>query len=43
VLKELEGFSHAEIAGMLGISVGASEVRLHRGMRALRRLLFPVP
>jgi RNA polymerase sigma-70 factor, ECF subfamily len=36
VLKEIEGFSHAEIAGMLGISVGASEVRLHRALRQLR-------
>ena len=39
VLKEIEGYSHAEIAQMLGISKGASEVRLHRGMRALRELL----
>jgi RNA polymerase sigma-70 factor (ECF subfamily) len=36
VLKEIEGFSHAEIAGMLGISRGASEVRLHRALVALR-------
>jgi RNA polymerase sigma-70 factor (ECF subfamily) len=36
VLKEIEGFSHAEIAGMLGISKGASEVRLHRALVALR-------
>jgi RNA polymerase sigma-70 factor, ECF subfamily len=39
VLKEVEGFSHAEIATMLGISVGASEVRLHRALRQLRALL----
>ena len=39
VLKEIEGFSHAEIAGLLGISTGASEVRLHRALRALRRAL----
>jgi RNA polymerase sigma-70 factor (ECF subfamily) len=39
VLKEIEGFTHAEIAGMLRISVGASEVRLHRALRALRRVL----
>src|SRR5262245_31727188 len=37
--KEIEGFSHAEIAGMLGISKGASEVRLHRAVAALRALL----
>jgi len=39
VLKEIEGFSHAEIAGMLGISKGASEVRLHRAVAALRAML----
>ncbi|HKS07689.1 MAG TPA: sigma-70 family RNA polymerase sigma factor [Gemmatimonadaceae bacterium] len=39
VLKEIEGFSHADIAGMLGISVAASEVRLHRALRALRTIL----
>lgn len=36
VLKEIEGFSHAEIADMLGISKGASEVRLHRALTAMR-------
>ncbi|HEU4994922.1 MAG TPA: sigma-70 family RNA polymerase sigma factor [Gemmatimonadaceae bacterium] len=40
VLKEIEGFSHAEIARMLDISVGASEVRLHRALRSLRALLL---
>jgi RNA polymerase sigma-70 factor (ECF subfamily) len=39
VLKEIEGFSHAEIAAMLGISKGASEVRLHRALVALRATL----
>ena len=39
VLKEIEGFSHAEIAGILGISKGASEVRLHRAVAALRGML----
>ena len=39
VLKEVEGFSHTEIASMLGISVGASEVRLHRALRQLRNML----
>ena len=43
VLKEVEGFSHAEIAGMLGISVGASEVRLHRALRRLREILSEEP
>lgn len=39
VLKEIEGYSHAEIADMIGISVAASKVRLHRALRALRRKL----
>ena len=39
VMKEIEGFSHAEIAGMLGISRGASEVRLHRALTALRAIV----
>ena len=39
VLKEIEGFSHAEIAAMLDISIGASEVRLHRALKALRTML----
>src|SRR5262249_45492658 len=41
VLKEIEGFSHAEIAELLDISVSASEVRLHRALRTLRALLNP--
>jgi RNA polymerase sigma-70 factor, ECF subfamily len=39
VLKEVEGFTHAEIAAMLEISVNASEVRLHRALRQLRASL----
>jgi len=39
VLKEVEGYSHAEIGDMIGISVAASKVRLHRALRALRRQL----
>jgi RNA polymerase sigma-70 factor (ECF subfamily) len=39
VLKEIEGYSHEEIAELLGISRGASEVRLHRAMRRLRARL----
>lgn len=39
VLKEVEGFTHAEIASMLGISKGASEVRLHRALSQLRAML----
>jgi RNA polymerase sigma-70 factor (ECF subfamily) len=40
VLKEIEGMSHAEIAAMLGISKGASEVRLHRALVALRAMVM---
>ena len=39
VLKEIEGFTHREIGEMLGISTGASEVRLHRALRLLRTAL----
>ena len=36
VLREIEGYSHAEIAVLLEISRGASEVRLHRALKQLR-------
>ena len=39
VLREIEGYAHADIAGLLGIGVAASEVRLHRAKRELRRIL----
>ncbi|MFQ5891036.1 MAG: RNA polymerase sigma factor [Gemmatimonadota bacterium] len=39
VLKEIEGFSHREIAEILGISQRASESRLHRAREKLRLLL----
>ena len=39
VLKEMEGYPHAEIAAMLGIRVGTSEVRLHRAFKRLRAIL----
>ena len=39
LLKEIEGFTHEEIGEMLGISPGASGVRLHRAWRSLRALL----
>jgi RNA polymerase sigma-70 factor (ECF subfamily) len=39
VLKEIEGQTHAEIAGTLGIRIGTSEVRLHRAIKGLRRYL----
>jgi RNA polymerase sigma-70 factor (ECF subfamily) len=36
VLKEVEGYTHAEIASALGITPGASALRLHRARRFLR-------
>ncbi|OLB07381.1 MAG: hypothetical protein AUH06_05545 [Gemmatimonadetes bacterium 13_2_20CM_69_27] len=39
VLKEVAGYSHAEIGRMLGIRTGTSEVRLCRAIRTLRRVL----
>jgi len=37
VLREMEGYSHAEIGEMLGISAVTSRVRLLRGLRRVRR------
>ena len=39
VLKEIEGYSHREIAASLRIRKYTSEVRLYRARRALRQLL----
>jgi RNA polymerase sigma-70 factor (ECF subfamily) len=39
VLKEVEGYDHAEIADLLSISPGAARVRLHRAWRLLRSRL----
>lgn len=39
VLKMVEGYSHAEISALLGISSRASEIRLFRAVRRLRDLL----
>jgi len=39
VLKEIEGYSHAEIASLAGITVANSEVRLHRARQRLRKTL----
>lgn len=36
VLKEMEGHTHVEIGKMLGVSPGASRVRLHRAKKELR-------
>ncbi|MET0895443.1 MAG: sigma-70 family RNA polymerase sigma factor [Acidimicrobiia bacterium] len=40
VLKDVYDLSHEEIAEELGISVAAAKVRLHRGRRKLRDLLY---
>lgn len=39
VLKDVEGWSHAEIAQQLDISEAAAKVRLHRAHRRLAQLL----
>jgi RNA polymerase sigma-70 factor, ECF subfamily len=39
VLKVVEGYSHTEIGELLGITRGASEVRLSRALERLRRSL----
>jgi RNA polymerase sigma-70 factor, ECF subfamily len=39
VLREVEGYSHAEIAEIMGLRAGTSEVRLHRARQRLRQLL----
>lgn len=40
LLKDVYDWSHAEIAEHLGISVTAAKVRLHRGRKQLRSLLW---
>jgi RNA polymerase sigma factor (sigma-70 family) len=39
VLRQTEGYSHREIAALLGISAGASRVRLSRAVKLLRAAL----
>ncbi len=39
VLKDIEGWSHAEIAQRLGITESAAKVRLHRAHRRLATIL----
>lgn len=41
-LYDLEGYSHQEIGGILGIAVGTSRAHVHHARRALRGLLGPV-
>jgi RNA polymerase sigma-70 factor (ECF subfamily) len=38
-LHEIEGYSHHEIASMLGISVGTSRSQLHKAKKQLREIL----
>jgi RNA polymerase sigma-70 factor (ECF subfamily) len=40
VLKDVYGWGHGEIAEHLGITVSAAKVRLHRGRKQLRTLLW---
>lgn len=39
LLKAVEGYAHREISAILGISVAASQVRLHRARQHLRSVL----
>ncbi len=39
VLRAIEGYSHADIAALLGIRTGTVHVRYFRAVRALRSLL----
>lgn len=41
LLKEVEGYSHAEIGDLLSIRTGASRARLHRAWRFLEHRLGP--
>ena len=41
MLREIEGYSHDEIGGLLGISAGASATRLSRAWSFLRKELNP--
>jgi RNA polymerase sigma factor (sigma-70 family) len=41
ILHDIEGYTHDEIAGALGIEPGTSKSQLSRGRAALRRHLFP--
>ncbi len=40
VLHDVEGFRHAEIAGLAGIAEGTSKAHLHRARRLLREALL---
>lgn len=40
VLHDIEGYSHEEVAGMLGCSLGNSKSQLHKARKRLRLLLL---
>lgn len=40
-LYDLEGYTHQEIADVLGIAVGTSRAHVHHARRTLRRLIGP--
>ena len=42
VLFDVDGYDYAEIAEIMGVSVGTVKSRIHRGRLALRTLLAPV-
>ncbi len=39
VLHEVEGYSHEEIAGLLGVAVGTCKAQLHRARKLLKEAL----
>ena len=39
MLRDVEGYAHAEIGSLLGVRTGTVEVRVHRARRRLRALL----
>src|SRR5262249_42909611 len=41
VLHDVQGYTHEEIADLLGIEPGTSKSQLSRARRALRRALYP--
>jgi DNA-directed RNA polymerase specialized sigma24 family protein len=41
VLHDVEGYTHEEIAHLLGVAVGTSKAQLFHARRALRALLEP--
>jgi RNA polymerase sigma-70 factor (ECF subfamily) len=40
-LYDLEGYSHQEVADVLGIAVGTSRAHVHHARRSLRRIIGP--